>query len=743
MKRKLPNSARRANNIRNTTNQKKAKSGVGNMTRFSRVVFEQRAKTNQKRTQAQANKLTLAPTLRAIKPVKPAVRGKPFGERVFCPAGCETVSVISEPIDGGMKLFIKYPSAENAARAKRGISILRSDIKGKRVLLQALPNKQKQAWRKTAIQLANHSSPSTIVLKFSSMREGGEARLPPEFASRIFSSYPDFMRQLTQESIIEYWKHFIMTKFQSERNTPLSLKDIQKKLTNRDLISKGNSNKHRAYKQPYRILQVYAADIARMANEIRLKNTNEVNIATKRNNRLRAAKPIPPKIVMLTYQGQIAFYIEDKGGSRAYFPVTSDVDDALKYYRNLKILNQFFKKVDEFTTHYGPNTQKTLPGVAHHWNNDQRMFRKKNKPKKSNHWEYSKKSIMRIRDKPIVKKNGQAVRAPFERNTQKNAFFLLYDKSKGNHLRKAIRDPTPAIQKPQVNVKSWILQIENSRGQLTKRMAALDPIPRFGQLHNITTFPQGLQDIMANQNTALARATVQLYLQQGQMEASKAKEEIKSFLKPIETNVVAAKRKEIQDPKYQSAMRNHNARSTNFKVRKVFVRHKGDNVSPVAQEYGHLVTGMIAKVRNEGDVERILIGTGIDGFTIKPFYDDDTEFKITFKGTSVYGNGATKVQKLSTSGEGREEVYTKFLKHLGHSQIAPIMIESTNHKQVTDLQSMLTGTNAFKGRALCWLKSFVFDPKKQVIFGDRNTKIADRRKNMKEFAARLKLGRCQ
>lgn len=88
------------------------------------------------------------------------------------------------------------------------------------------------------------------------------------------------------------------------------------------------------------------------------------------------------------------------------------------------------------------------------------------------------------------------------------------------------------------------------------------------------------------------------------------------------------------------------------------------------------------------------------------------------------------------------EVYTKFLTHLSHSQIAPITVDAVD--QVTDLQSILTGTNAFEqGRALCWLKSFVFDPKKQVIFGDRNTKLADRRKHMQEFAERLKLRKCQ
>ena len=275
---------RKQNKTLNQNN--KAKSGRGNMTRFSRVFFEERAKTNQKRTQNQANKLTLAPTLRAIKPVKPTLRGKPFGERVFCPTGCEAINVISEPIDGGVKLFMKYPSAEIAARAKRGISILRS-IKGKRVLLQALPENQKRAWWKTAIQLANHSSPSTIVLKLHSMRGGGEARLPPEFASRIFSSYPDFTSRLTEENIVEYWKYFMMNKFNKSKNTPLQLKDVQKRLTDRDLVSKGNTKNFQIYKQPYRIVQTYAAQIAKMANDIRMKTINTVNVATKRNNRLR------------------------------------------------------------------------------------------------------------------------------------------------------------------------------------------------------------------------------------------------------------------------------------------------------------------------------------------------------------------------------------------------------------------------------------------------------------------------
>jgi hypothetical protein len=151
---------------------------------------------------------------------------------------------------------------------------------------------------------------------------------------------------------------------------------------------------------------------------------------------------------------------------------------------------------------------------------------------------------------------------------------------------------------------------------------------------------------------------------------------------------------------------------------------------------------MIAKVRNEDDVERILVGNGIDEFSIKPAPNQEAR-RLTFMQRSDYGN-TTKIRKLSSSGAGREEVYTKFLTHLSHSQIAPITVDAVDQRQVTDLQSMLTGTNAFKqGRALCWLKSFVFDPNKQVRFGDKNTKIADRRKNMDAFAARLKLGRCQ
>ena len=352
------------------------------MTKFSRVFFEERAKTNQKRTEIQANKLTLAPTLRAIRPVKPVVRGKPFGEGVFCPTGCEAVSVASEPIDGGVKLSIKYPSAENARRAKRGISIMRSDLKGKRVLLRALTRKQKQAWKQTAIDVTNHSSPSTIVLKFRSTGGGGEAILPPEFAGRIFSSYPDFTSRLTQENIVEYWKFFMMNKFDKSTNAPLQLKDVQKRLKERDLVSKGNSKNFYIYKQPYQILQVYAAQIAKMANRIRMKNTNEVNVATKRNERLRAARIIPPKIVMLTYKptGQIAFYIEDKGGSRAYFPVISDVNGALEYYRNLKKVTEFLRKVDNFTTKYGPNnnTNISLPGLSGtDWTHNQRCFEKR------------------------------------------------------------------------------------------------------------------------------------------------------------------------------------------------------------------------------------------------------------------------------------------------------------------------------------------------------------------------------
>lgn len=718
MKRKLPNSARRANNVRNTTNQKKAKSGVGNnMTRFSRVVFEERAKTNQKRTQAQANKLTLAPTLRAIKPVKPAVRGKPFGERVFCPAGCETVSVISEPIDGGMKLFIKYPSAENAARAKRGISILRSDIKGKRVLLQALPKQQKRAWRKTAIQLANHSSPSTIVLKFRSMRGGGEARLPPEFAGRIFSSYPDFTSRLTQENIVEYWKFFMMNKFHKSQNTPLQLKDVQKKLTDRDLVSKGNTKNFQIYKQPYRILQTYAAQIAKMANMIRMKTTNTVNVATKRNERLRAERIIPPKIVMLTYErtGQVAFYIEDKSGSRAYFPVMSAVNEALEYYRNLKKVSEFLRKVDNFTTKYGPNTNTNEQvfgrNPAANWHYNQRMFRTKNTPTKNRNWEQAKATTMKIGidPNPVLLRNSPA-------------FFLAL---------------TPPLQAPLVaqvkagtaNESKYLLQITEDRtGAPAINSNQLPGLQHAGH-RNIRN--------SVNQSPA-ANALIQQYVQVRRLTPEKARAKIKSFLKKIEVQKVTAARDEIHAQPFKRAMLNHINRPT----RQVFTRPIGNNSENASTPYGRLVTGMVAKVRNEDDVERILVGKGIDEFSIKPAPNQPAR-RLTFMQRSDYGN-TTKIQKLSSSGAGRKKVYTKFLTHLSHSQIAPITVDAVDYRQVTDLQSMLTGTNAFKqGRALCWLKSFVFDPKKQVIFGDRNTKVADRRKNMDEFAAKLKLGRCQ
>ena len=713
MKRKLPNSARRANNVRNTTNQKKAKSGVGNMTRFSRVFFEERAKTNQKRTQAQANKLTLAPTLRAIKPVKPAVRGKPFGERVFCPAGCETVSVISEPIDGGMKLFIKYPSAENAARAKRGISILRSNIKGKRVLLRALPKQQKRAWRKTAIQLANHSSPSTIVLKFSSMRGGGEARLPPEFASRIFSSYPDFTSRLTQENIVEYWKFFMMNKFNKSKNTPLQLKDVQKRLTDRDLVSKGNTKNFQIYKQPYRILQAYAAQIAKMANMIRMKTTNTVNVATKRNERLRAERILPPKIVMLTYQptGQVAFYIEDKSGSRAYFPVMSAVNDALAYYRNLKKVTEFLRKVDDFTTKYGPNNNTDVHLVgkrdgqrAADWAHNQRMFREKNTPTKDNVWESAKAITMKTRDDAHP------------------AFFTRLPRAQqGPVVTRAIGNRARKMKYP--------IQIAEARHNGTAvAIAGMQLGTELTQAHiNVRTNDPGGNALIARRMAQTAGMT-----------EAEARAKIKSFLKQIDVTKVNAARAEIHDPKFKVAMHYHINRLT----RQVFTRPIGNNSANQSDPYGRLVTGMVAKVRNEDEVERILVGKGIDGFSIKPAPNQPAR-RLTFMQQSDYGN-TTKIRKLSSSGAGREEVYTKFLTHLSHSQIAPITVDVVDGKQVTDLQSMLTGTNAFKqGRALCWLKSFVFDPKKQVIFGDRNTKNADRRKNMDEFAARLKLGRCQ
>jgi len=685
------------------------------MTRFSRVLFEQRAKANQKRTQAQANKLTLAPTLRAIKRVKPVVRGKPFGERVFCPAGCETVSVSSEPIDGGMKLFIKYPSAENAARAKRGISILRSDIKGKRVLLQALPKKQKQAWRKTAIQLANHSSPSTIVLKFSSMRGGGEARLPPEFASRIFSSYPDFTSRLTQENIVEYWKFFMMNAFNKSKNTPLQLKDVQKRLTDRDLISKGSTKNFQIYKQPYRILQAYAALIAKMANMIRMKTTNAVNVATKRNNRLRAERRIiPPKIVMLTYQptGQVAFYIEDKSGSRAYFPVMNAVDDAFKYYRNLKKVTEFLRKVDNFTTKYGPNTNTNKHVFQRDpeepWHYNQRMFRTKNTPTKNSNWEQAKKNTMKIRidGDPDLLKNSPA-------------FFLKLTPAQQTQLVAAVKNGT-------ANERKYIIQIAEGR---TNNI-------RGNQLQGE---PQrGYSNILQNNLSTLpAMALIRRYAQAHRLTPEKARAKIKSFLKPIDVRAVTAALAEIHDKEFKNAMQHHIDRTT----RQVFTRPIGNNSANPSAPYGRLVTGMVAKVRNEDEVERILVGKGIDGFSIKPA-PNQRAVRLTFMQQPDYGD-TTKIRKLSSSGAGREEVYTKFLTHLSHSQIAPITVDAVDHRQVTDLQSMLTGTNAFKqGRALCWLKSFVFDPKKQVIFGDRNTKIADRRKNMDEFAARLKLERC-
>jgi hypothetical protein len=647
------------------------------------------------------------------------VRGKPFGERVFCPAGCETVSVISEPIDGGMKLFIKYPSVENAARAKRGISILRSDIKGKRVLLQALPKKQKQAWRKTAIQLANHSSPSTIVLKLRSMAGGGEAKLPPEFAGRIFSSYPDFTSRLTQENIVEYWKFFMMNKFNKSKNTPLQLKDVQQRLTDRDLVSKGNAKNFQIYKQPYRILQAYAARIANMANNIRMKTTNKVNVATKRNERLRAERIIPPKIVMLTYQGQVAFYIEDKGGSRAYFPVMSDVNDALAYYRNLRTVNEFLRKVDNFTTKYGPNTNTDISLYDRpnprptDWTHNQRMFREKNTPTKNRNWEVAKATTMKIN------------------NTQHPAFFLQLTNDEQQQLVTEVRAGT-------ANERKYVLQINEHR-----RTA-----PQLG----ITGMQPGAQNLqqshvnIRNNTNPSGPGNALIAGRMAQtpgMTAAEARAKIKSFLKEIDVNKVNAARAEIHNQEFKAAMRRHINRPT----RQVFIRPKRSNNSatPSARPYGKLVTGMIAKVRNEDDVERILIGKGIDEFSIKRTHNHPA-VRLTFKATSDYGN-TTKIRKLSTSGTGREEVYTKFLTHLSHSQIAPIAVDDVDHRQVTDLQSMLTGTNAFKqGRALCWLKSFVFDPKKQVIFGDRNTKLADRRKHMQKFAARLglglKLGRC-
>ena len=706
------NSARRAikkngintNNKKNSRNtdkiphKNKAKSGGGNMTKFSRVFFEERAKTNEKRTQTQANKLTLAPTLRAIKRVKPAVRGKPFGERVFCPTGCEAVSVISEPIDGGVKLSIKYPSVEIAKAAKRGISILRSDLKGKRVLLKALPKKQKQAWKKTTMDVANHSSLSTLVLKFRSMHGGGEASLPPELAGRIFSSYPDFTSRLTQENIVEYWKFFMMNKFNKSTNTPLTLKDVQKRLTARDLVSKGNSKNFRIYKLPYEIMQTYAAKIANMANNIRMKSTNEVNIARKRNNRLRAQRIIPPKIVMLTYEptNEVAFYIEDKGGSRAYFPVMSDVNKALEYYRNLKKVNAFFQKVDNFTTKYGPNNNTNSQLVGHRRTSlyiNQRMFREKNTPTKDNGWESAKATTMKIG------------------NNTHPAFFLH-------------SSPNRAERRP---YKKYVFQISEQRGPIAD--LALQGEVHKGHRHiRNSVNPSQAANALIQQRMAQTEGTT----------AAEARARIKSFLKRIDVQKVTAARAEIHAPEFKDAMKYHINRTT----RQVFVRSKSNNSGAKSAPYGKLVTGMIAKVRNEDDVKRILVGKGIDGFSIKPAPNKE-EVRLTFKATSDYGNTAN-IQKRSTSGAGREEVYTMFLTHLSHSQIAPINVDAIDHRQVTDLQSMLTGKNAFKqGRAACWLKSFVFDPKKQIIFGDRNTKYADRQKEMREFATRLKLSKCQ
>ena len=653
MRKPLANSAQRANKKtvrKNTPNQNskarnvvvgnKAKSGVGNMTRLSRVFFEQKAKTNQERTQIQANKLTLAPILRAIKPVQPAVRGKPFGERVFCPTGCESISVLSEPIDGGVKLSIKYPSVEIAKAAKRGISILRSDLKGKGVLLQALPKKQKQAWKKTAMDVANHSSLSTLVLKFRSMRGEGEASLPPELAGRIFSSYPDFTSRLTQEDIVEYWKFFMMHKFNKSTNTPLQLKDVHKKLKERDYVSKSNT-KNFQHKFPYLLMQKYAAQIAKMANEIRLKTTNEVNVATKRNERLRAERIIPPKIVMLTYRGQTAFYIEDKSGSRAYFPVHSDLTKALAYYRNLKTVTEFFQKVDNFTTTYGPNDGNT---TSIDLNQNQYMFQRKNRKTKNTKWEDAKKKTMRTRWSGDFNDNSHP------------AFFTLFTEAN--------------LDKHKQSKTIYLVQLVSKDKQI-----------------------EGIENAQ-RQRIQKARA-------------------------------------EIHDEKFKEAMREHHARQTH----QVFTREKGNSSSKF---YGRLVTGMIAKVQNEDDVERILVGEGIDKFSMR---NGNKNLRMTFQDTPE--SGGNNVKKLSSSGAGREKVFTQFLTHLKYSQIAPIDVNAEDHMQVTDLENMLTGTNRFNpGRALCWLKSFVFDPKKQIIFGDRNTKIEDRRKEMREFATRLKLTSC-
>ena len=289
-------------------------------------------------------------------------------------------------------------------------------------------------------------------------------------------------------------------------------------------------------------------------------------------------------------------------------------------------------------------------------------------------------------------------------NKQHPAFFLQSNPEDQQRL-------VAQVKSGNANVRKYVLQINQIRSpQLNTLMGLQKYIPFF---------------------------TNQMVTASG-MTPEKAGAKIKSFLKQIDVKKVTAARSEIHNLKFKDAMRYHIERRT----RLIFVRPKDSNNDPSQSAYyGMLVTGMIARVRNEDDVERILVGKGIDGFSIKPA-PNQPEMRVTFVRESDYGD-TTKVQKLSTSGAGREQVYTKFLTHLSHSQIAPIAVDAVDQRQVTDLQNMLTGTNAFNpGRALCWLKSFVFDPKKQVIFGDRNTRIADRQKHMQEFAARLKLGKC-
>ena len=199
-----------------TRNSKNSKHIRDRMTDFDYLYFKQLAKTNQNRIQKQASKLVVVPTLREIAPVQPMLRGEPFGEKLFCPTGCEAVSMRSERIHGGVQVYIKYPNVGIAVKAKRLISILKSE-KGKIKLLYKLPKKQKQAWKNTKIDVSHHSSPSTLVLKFISTGGEADAQLPPAFAARIFNSYPDFTSHLTTEDIMEYWKFYMMDKFNKSK----------------------------------------------------------------------------------------------------------------------------------------------------------------------------------------------------------------------------------------------------------------------------------------------------------------------------------------------------------------------------------------------------------------------------------------------------------------------------------------------------------------------------------------------